>query len=146
MGTPVVQATFVYDCVDEGKVLDPKQYAFQDIPKAKRGRTSLSTPIKKESADVKPKSSSPKKASSSKVSPTKAKQAGSSKNANRTPSPTPPTKAVAYSGGKNRFTEEELDYAFTYALIMFKRDPDIAWSALMKRLSTKVRGNIWLEH
>lgn len=154
---PAVQAAFIHDCVEQGKILDASNYALPNVkPKVKRGRPSGSTnsPTKtprkdNEKIDVKPKitSSPSKKAANSTSVPTSntksnAKQsAPSSSNKNktsRTPSPPPPTKPVAFVGSRNRYTQEEMDYCLTYAALLYKRDPDISWNALIGKIAKKV--------
>ncbi|KAK7694744.1 hypothetical protein QCA50_001932 [Cerrena zonata] len=142
LNKPSVQPAFIHDCVDQGKILDPDLYAFETVPqKPKRGRPALhaNPPVKtpkKEKMEVKPKPtpSPSKKASSSK----KVKQSTSPRKGNRTPSPAPPTKAVAFAGGKNRFTEPELAYCLSYAAILYKRDPGISWNAVVGKIAAKM--------
>lgn len=140
---PAVQAAFVHDCVEQGRLLDPDQYSFESAKlKTKRGRppagaaSPLKTP-KKEKMEVKPKHT-PSPSKKEKVNTLKTKQPDSPRKTIRTPSPPPPTQPVVFAGNKNRFTEQELDYALSYAAIQYKREPDISWSSLVGKIARKV--------
>ncbi|CAL1695639.1 unnamed protein product [Somion occarium] len=156
---PAVQASFVHDCVDEGRILDPTNYSFEGLRgKTKRGRPAGSSSQKSPSKDTKGttspsksagSSSKPKKPVSEVASPKAKKEKTivekpsstvqkTNGNSRRTPSPPPPTTTVHWTEGKHRYTEEELNYALTYAGILYSRDPDISMTSLVSCIHSKM--------
>lgn len=68
----------------------------------------------------------------------KVMQADSPRKVNWTPPPLPQTKAVVYTGNKNRFTEQELDCALSWAVILYKREPSIIVKAEIRKIAQRV--------
>ena len=57
----------------------------------------------------------------------------------RSPSPSrPPTQAVQWAIGRNKFTDEERAYMLRYVPKLLNRDPDAAYSALAVKIQQKV--------
>ncbi|KAL4242149.1 DNA-binding protein RAP1 [Abortiporus biennis] len=149
---PAVQANFILDSVKEGELLDADDYSFDGVKyKHKRGRPYKS--MEKEPAKVekrkkkkekkkgkeKRRHSSPQHMHSRAMNRTTTHQAQSSPSKPKPsggPSqevdlaliqtlPNPPQKVVAYSLGRNRYTEEEYDYISDVLPLILRYNPEV---------------------
>lgn len=129
-GTPVVLASFVHDCITEGRLLDPEEYSLNESSaKKKRGRQ----PKLAQDKVIKPSEAKPKGRRK------KIKQKTPSLHGDRPPTPAPPMETKEMRGGRYYFTDAEINYARMYFRRLMEIDPNTSLVNACIKLSVKVR-------
>ncbi|TFY72869.1 hypothetical protein EVG20_g124 [Dentipellis fragilis] len=130
---PVVLPTFVEECIEEGRLLDPDDYALE-IPswaKPKRGRPSgAKSPAK----------SQPRKKEATPAPQEESEGEGEVevKGQDRSVTPEAPQEAVFRTNGLAAFTEEEWEFCWMYARRILAKDSSLTMVALAKKLHDKM--------
>lgn len=123
-----LKPAFIRACIDAQRIVNESDYRFEDEiadPKP-RGR---------------PRKSERKSSNSSPRTGRKPKAAfapGAAYDDPRLRSPTPPTKVVVMTPGKNAFSPEERRYVINFARCAFRRDPLLSYTALASMLGARV--------
>ncbi|THH20018.1 hypothetical protein EW146_g1259 [Bondarzewia mesenterica] len=126
--TPVVQAAFVNDCISEGELMDPVEYAVDDSSMPKRRGRKPKNPQKSKARPI------PRKRKRRPV-----KIAVPHTPINRSPTPEPPTETKEMSGGRYYYTEAEWTYARMYIRRLLEVDSNMNLSHICIKLNEKVR-------
>ncbi|KDQ63452.1 hypothetical protein JAAARDRAFT_29473 [Jaapia argillacea MUCL 33604] len=142
-GKHPIYSTFVMDCVDELALLDTEGYLIVDPNPVKRKRDAAKereaaqkTVRKRAKKEKEKDETSKKRVRHTAPSSSSGKEAVHSVDWER--SPTPPTDVVPTPSGRKLYTREQRDYFNQYGRILIKRDPDISWTTLSKKMFEKM--------
>jgi hypothetical protein len=131
-----MRAAFVHDCVEQGALLDPTEYIFDEpaMQKRKRIRSSVTTPSPSKEKVKGKKGDSQKKAKKQQI------QDDDETPHTGPPSPSPPGEDTKrpFGAGKFYFSDDEKKYFMRYIKVLYQRDPLISNNCVAQKMHKKV--------